>query len=128
MAEYIAAFFLIIGTLFIFIASIGLLKMPDVYLRMSTSAIAATFGVLSMLVATAIHFMELTLTLHIIGLIIFLMLTVPIGAHMLGRSSHIIGLEMWDKTVCDDLKGKFNKDTNDFDGMEEEGDKQEGEN
>lgn len=118
--DIIVAILLIIGTVFIFLASIGLLRMPDVYLRMSASAIAATFGVASMLLAAALHFMELGLTLHIIGLIILLVLTVPIGAHMLGRTSHVIGLSMWKKTVCDDLAGKYNIETNDFDSPDTE--------
>jgi len=114
MENYIVLFFLVLGTISIFIASIGLLKMPDVYLRMSASTIAGTFGVASMLVAVAIYFGGLSLILHIAGVIIFLILTVPIGAHMLGRTSHIIGLKMWDKTVSDDMKGKYNPKTHGF--------------
>ena len=114
MKEFLVLFFLIIGTLFILIASIGLLKMPDVYLRMSASTIAGTFGVASMLIAVAIYFLNITITLHIIGIIIFLILTVPIGAHMLGKTSHIIGLKMWGKTVCDDLKGKYDEETKQY--------------
>ena len=114
MKEILVLFFLIIGTIFILIASIGLLKMPDVFLRMSASTIAGTFGVASMLIAVAIYFLNVTITLHIIGIIIFLILTVPIGAHMLGRASHNIGLKMWDRTVCDDLKGKYDEKTKEY--------------
>ncbi len=110
MKEYIVLFFLILGAMFILIASIGLLKMPDVYLRMSASTIAGTFGVASMLVGVAIHFFSAILTLHIIGIIIFLILTVPIGAHMIARASYINNLPMWDKTVKDDLKDKYVND------------------
>ena len=117
MGEYLTLIFLITGTVFIFIASIGLLKMPDVYLRMSASTIAGTFGVASMLIAAAIHFYDLGLALHILGVIVFLILTVPIGAHMLGRVSHNIGLDQWNKTVCDDLKGKYNPDKNEYEGI-----------
>lgn len=121
MENYIVLFFLVVGTLFIFIASVGLLKMPDVYLRMSASTIAGTFGVASMLVAVAIFFGGLSLILHVAGVILFLILTVPVGAHMLGRTSHIIGLKMWDKTVVDDMKGKYNEQTHGFKpGKEEE--------
>jgi multicomponent Na+:H+ antiporter subunit G len=119
LTEYLVLFFLIIGSLFILVASIGLLKMPDVYLRMSASTIAGTFGVASMLVGAAIYFADITITLHIAGVIVFLILTVPIGAHMLGKNAHLIGLKMWDKTVCDDLKGKFNEETNTYDGIEQ---------
>jgi multicomponent Na+:H+ antiporter subunit G len=112
--------FLVIGTLFIFIASIGLLKMPDIYLRMSASTIGATFGVSSMLLGVAIYFGQMNLLLHVTGVIIFLILTVPVGAHMMGRISHIIGLKMWDKTVVDDLKGKYNEETHGFEGYDKD--------
>ncbi|MGM0566403.1 MAG: monovalent cation/H(+) antiporter subunit G [Bacteroidota bacterium] len=120
MENYIVLLFLVIGTLFIFIASVGLLKMPDVYLRMSASTIAGTFGVASMLIAVAIFFGGLSLVLHVAGVIVFLILTVPVGAHMLGRTSHIIGLKMWDKTVSDDMKGKYNEETHGFKPEKEE--------
>lgn len=117
--EYLVLFFLILGTIFIFVASIGLLKMPDVYLRMSASTIAATFGVASMLIAVAIYFNSVLITLHIVGIIIFLILTVPVGAHMLGRAASIIGLKMWDKTVCNEIEGKYNEDDHSFEGKSE---------
>lgn len=114
LTEYTVLFFMILGAVFIFVASIGLLKMPDVYLRMSASTIAATFGVASVLIAAAIHFKSLTITLHIAGIIIFLVLTVPVGAHMLGRAAAIIGLKQWDKTVCNEIEGKYCEETHQF--------------
>lgn len=111
MENYIALIFLVVGTIFIFIASIGLLKMPDVFLRMSASTIGGTFGVVSTLISVAIYFGELSLILHILGVIIFLILTVPVGAHMIGRTAHFIGLKMWDKTTADDLEGKYERET-----------------
>ncbi len=125
MSTYFVLFFMIIGALFILIASIGLLKMPDVYLRMSASTIAGTFGVASMLVAVAIHFHDFGILLHIIGVIIFLILTVPIGAHMLGRSSHIIGLPMWEKTVCDDMKDQYDHEKHVYKPLKKKGDQKE---
>lgn len=107
MKEYIILFFLIIGALFILTAAIGLLKMPDVYLRMSASTIAATFGVAAMLIAVAIHFGSVRISLHVAGIIVFLILTVPIGAHMMARASNISGLPKWKKTVRNDLEGKY---------------------
>lgn len=120
MQEYIILFFLIIGTLFILTAAIGLLKMPDVFLRMSASTIAATFGVASMLVAVAIHFGTVRITIHVIGIIVFLILTVPVGAHMMARASHIIGLPIWKKTIRNDLKGKYNPDSHGFRSLSED--------
>jgi len=114
MITYIVLALLIIGSLLILIASIGLLKMPDIYLRMSASTIAGTLGVATVLIAVIFYFRETTVILHVTGIIIFLVLTVPIGAHILGRASHNIGLKMWDKTVCDDLEGKYRPETNEY--------------
>jgi len=125
MKEYFVLFFLITGALFILIASIGLLKMPDVYLRMSASTIAGTLGVALMLIGTAIYFWELRVLLHVLAIVIFMVLTVPIGAHMLGRVSHIINLPMWHKTSIDDMKGKYCDKTNTFRGMDKDNDCQE---
>ncbi|MDO8896083.1 MAG: monovalent cation/H(+) antiporter subunit G [Bacteroidales bacterium] len=114
MITYFVIFFMVIGAVFILIASIGLLKMPDIYLRMSASTIAGTFGVASMLIAAAIHFFDLGIFLHVIGVNIFLILTVPIGAHLLARAAYIIHLPMWDKTMRDDLKGKYDNEKQGF--------------
>lgn len=107
MSEYFILFFLSVGALTTLIAAIGLLKMPDIYLRMSASTIAGTFGVASMLIAAAIHFWDLGLALHVLGVIIFLILTVPVGAHLMGRAAYIIKLDMWEKTMHDAMKDKF---------------------
>ncbi|MFU8842590.1 MAG: monovalent cation/H(+) antiporter subunit G [Bacteroidales bacterium] len=114
MKEILILVFLILGTIFIFIASIGLIKMPDVYLRMSASTIAATFGVSSMLIGVAIYFGSTGMAFHVAGVIVFLILTVPVGAHMIGRASHINKLPMWDKTFRDDMKGTYNPEKNEF--------------
>lgn len=102
---------LLIGALVILVASIGLLRMPDVYLRMSSATIAATFGVASMLLAVAIHFGSLGQALHVLGVIVFLILSVPVGSHMLGIAAYVAELPMWKGTVADQLKDKINLET-----------------
>ncbi len=107
MKEIIVIFLLGLGTVFIFLAAVGLLKMPDVFLRMSASTIAATLGVSSILIALAVHFAETGITIYVIGTNIFLFLTVPVGAHMMGRAAHKAKYKQWDKTVFDRLEGKY---------------------
>ena len=111
MAEILVIALLLIGALVILIASIGLLRMPDVYLRMSSATIAATFGVASMLLAVAIHFGSLGQALHVLGVIVFLILSVPVGSHMLGIAAYVAELPMWKGTVTDQLKDKINLET-----------------
>jgi multicomponent Na+:H+ antiporter subunit G len=109
MKEFVVIFLMVLGTIFIFLAAVGLLKMPDVFLRMSASTIAATLGVSSILIALAVHFADFGITVHVIGTNIFLFLTVPVGAHLMGRAAHKAKYQQWDKTVVDRLEGMYNK-------------------
>ncbi|MBK9292205.1 MAG: monovalent cation/H(+) antiporter subunit G [Bacteroidetes bacterium] len=107
MNEIVVVALLLIGSLVILLAAVGLLRMPDVYLRMSSATIAATFGVASMLLAVALHFGETGHALHVLGVIIFLILSVPVGSHMLGIAAYVAGLPMWKGTVSDRLKDQI---------------------
>jgi multicomponent Na+:H+ antiporter subunit G len=109
MKEIIVIIFLVLGTIFIFLAAVGLLKMPDVFLRMSASTIAATLGVSSILIALAFHFSDFGITVHVIGTNLFLFLTVPVGAHLMGRAAHKANYKQWENTVVDRLQGKYDK-------------------
>lgn len=100
-----------IGTIFILLAAIGLLRMPDLYLRISVTTKAATLGVGLVLAATALYFYEVSTTTRAIAIIIFLFLTAPIGAHLIGRTSYFVGVPMWRKSVMDDLEGKYDQKT-----------------
>jgi multicomponent Na+:H+ antiporter subunit G len=110
MITYLVLFLLVIGAITILVASIGLLRMPDFYLRISAVTIAGTFGVGAMLLAAAIYFLSFTLTMHVLGGIIFLVLTVPIGSQLLGRAAYIMEFPVWKGTMHDDLKDKSDTD------------------
>jgi len=111
-----------IGTLFILLAAIGLLRMPDLYLRISVTTKAATLGVGLVLAATALYFFEVSTTTRAIAIIIFLFLTAPIGAHLIGRTSYFVGVPMWRKSVMDDLKGKYDQKTHALKSSDKDGD------
>jgi multicomponent Na+:H+ antiporter subunit G len=108
MSEYIAATLIMIGSLFVFISAIGLLKMPDIYMRMSATTKAATLGVGAVLLGTAFFFADLGVASRAGIIILFLLLTAPVAAHMIGRASYFDGVPLWDKTIVNELKGKYN--------------------
>jgi len=96
-----------LGTLFIFLAAVGVLRMPDLYLRISVTTKAATLGISLVLIAVAIYFDDLSITTRVSAIVVFMFLTAPVGAHMLGRASYFAGVQLWVKTRHDDLKGKY---------------------
>lgn len=114
MKEILVIFFLAAGALTILIAAIGLLKMPDVYLRMSASTIGGTFGVAFMLIGAALHFFSFSIAMQVLGVLIFLILTVPIGAQLLAKAAYIMKLPIWEKTGYDAMANQYDAETKSF--------------
>lgn len=106
MTELITAFLLIAGGLFAAVAGIGLLRLPDVLIRMHASTKAGTLGAGLMLAAVAVHFAEPGLALRALATIAFLLITAPVAAHMIGRAAYRAGVPLWRHTVVDELRAQ----------------------
>lgn len=100
-----------LGTLFVFLAAIGLIRMPDTYLRLAVTTKAATLGVGLLLIAGAIHSYDLGSTAKVLAIILFVLLTAPISAHLIGRTSYFSGVKLWKGSVMDELKGQYDINT-----------------
>jgi multicomponent Na+:H+ antiporter subunit G len=72
---------------------------------------AATLGIGMILAGAAFYFDDFSVTSRVLAIILFLVLTAPVGAHMIGRASYFIGTPLWKKSVMDELKGQYDKDT-----------------
>lgn len=109
MTDIIIAILATLGALFALLAAVGLVRMPDLYLRISVTTKAATLGIGLLLIGAAIYYNDVSITTRVFAIIFFILLTAPVGAHLIGRSSYFTGVKMWDKSVRDDLKGKYEK-------------------
>jgi multicomponent Na+:H+ antiporter subunit G len=107
MTEIIIVGLSSLGTLFILLAAIGVVRMPDIYLRISVTTKAATLGIGLILLASAVYFGDGAITARILAIILFMLLTAPVGAHMIGRASYFTGVKLWKKSHIDDLEGKY---------------------
>ncbi len=102
--EIFGAIMMVVGVFFILIAGVGLLRMPDMFLRMSTATKASTLGLGLILLGTAVFYWELGITSRAMATSIFVLLTAPVSAHMIGRAAYSDGVPLWKKTKQDDLK------------------------
>ncbi|RED17834.1 monovalent cation/H(+) antiporter subunit G [Pontivivens insulae] len=102
MLEWIAAGLVLTGGIFAFIAALGLVNMPDVYIRMHASTKAGTLGV--GLICSAFMVLAGTWTGVIEGgiIIIFMLVTAPIGAHLIGRAAFHAGVPFDRRTSFED--------------------------
>jgi len=111
MTDILVGIFSFFGAIFILLASIGLIRMPDAYLRISVTTKAATLGIGLLLLAAAIHFEDFAITTRVMAIILFILLTAPIGGHLIGRSSYFSGVKLWKDSIMDDMEGKYHKAT-----------------
>lgn len=109
MTDYIIIFLASFGAIFVLLAAVGILRMPDLYLRISVTTKAATLGIGLILLCVAAYFGEASITTRVLAIIFFLLLTAPVGAHLIGRASYFVGTPLWKKSVMDDLQGKYSK-------------------
>ena len=111
MTDIIVGIFAFLGTVFVFLAAVGMIRMPDTYLRISVTTKAATLGIGLLMLAGAIHSNEIAITAKVLAIILFILLTAPVSAHLLGRTSYYSGVKLWKNSVMDDLEGKYNAST-----------------
>lgn len=100
--------FLLAGTGFVFIAALGVVRLPDVPMRMHASTKAGTLGVMLIAVAVFLTYPTLSIFTRAMALVLFMLLTAPVAAHMMGRASYAsgerMGVTLWEGTVIDQFK------------------------
>ena len=106
----IAVSLLVLGSVFMLLAGVGLLRLPDLFLRMSATAKAATLGAALTTLGAGIHFGEAAIVGRAIVIVVFLMLTAPVAAHMIARAGYRRGSRLFEGTICDEAKGRLRRD------------------
>lgn len=89
-----------IGAIFLFLGSLGIWRLPDVYNRLQAGTKCTTFG--SFFTIIGIGIMEPAWFWKCLIIATFILLTNPISNHALGRASKKIGVPLYDKSVVDE--------------------------
>jgi multicomponent Na+:H+ antiporter subunit G len=107
MQEWITGALLITGGLFAFVAALGILRLPDAIIRMHAATKAGTLGCGLIFAAVAVDRLETGTTLRAGAAIVFLLLTAPVAAHLIGRAAYKSGIQLWEKTWVDHLGDQY---------------------
>ncbi|MCP1315079.1 MULTISPECIES: monovalent cation/H(+) antiporter subunit G [unclassified Halomonas] len=107
MIEVVKGTLLLSGSLFILLAAIGLLRLPDLLTRMHATTKAAALGVILIMLASAMHFAEVGVVARSFAIILFILMTAPVAAHVIGRAGYFVGSKLWSGTVKDELKPNY---------------------
>lgn len=99
----VAAACLLTGSGLMLLAGVGLLRMPDLYIRMQAAAKASSLGVGLMVAGAGLHLASLAASIRAVSIVVFLFLTVPVAAHLIARAAYYVGVPLWERTHPNDL-------------------------
>jgi len=107
---YIGYLLLIAGSAFTLLATIGVLRFPDLYTRMHAASKAGAVGGGMILLAVAFVSLDGSVALRAVVGAAFLLLTTPVSAHLLARASHRTQSRAGSIMVLDELKSTVASD------------------
>jgi multicomponent Na+:H+ antiporter subunit G len=111
MAESISLIMLLLGALFMLLAAIGMVRMPDVLTRMHSSTKSATLGVGLIMLGVALVFGDFAIGVRALAIVIFMFSTTPVSAHMIARAAYLSGVPLWEGTLSDEMRGRYDPET-----------------
>ena len=111
MSDVIATIAVVLGTALGVLSAVGVLRMPDVYIRLQVASKASSLGIALLMLGVAAHFGELSVTVRSWVVVMFLFLTAPVAAHVIGRAAYLTGVPLAASTGVDELAGAYDADS-----------------
>lgn len=97
---------MLMGGIFCLLASVGIVRLPDALTRMHAATKAGTLGTGLLVIAEALYYRQLGISLRAITVVVLVLLTAPVAAHLIGRAFYRSGEPLSDRTWIDELKNK----------------------
>lgn len=98
---------MLLGAVFMLLAAVGSVRMPDLMTRMHSTTKAGAFGAGMMLIGVTLEFSALDIQVRAIAILLFILLTTPVAAHAIGHAGYLSGAKMWEGTLKDELKDQL---------------------
>jgi multicomponent Na+:H+ antiporter subunit G len=109
IVEIIIAALILLGGFFCLVAGLGVLRLPDVLIRMHASTKAGTLGSGLILVAVAVYFADTATITRAAATILFLLITTPVAAHLIGRAAFRSGVPLWKTSMEPGVEEKLRR-------------------
>ncbi|AEM56371.1 cation:proton antiporter [Haloarcula hispanica N601] len=85
----------LVGAFFAGVASVGIVRLPDVYTRTHAASKSDTLGAVLAIGAAALAIQTDLATIKAVFLLVFMFLTNPTAAHAVARAAQDQGIEPW---------------------------------
>ncbi|WP_195987272.1 monovalent cation/H(+) antiporter subunit G [Clostridium sp. D53t1_180928_C8] len=102
--EIIVCILLVIGIFFLLAGVIGVIRMPDTFCRLQSATNIATMGAMPIALACSIYGFgsgNTSLGIKSLIMVVFLLISNPVGAHAMARAAYKIKAGLSEKTKFD---------------------------
>ncbi|WP_375056474.1 monovalent cation/H(+) antiporter subunit G [Zobellella sp. DQSA1] len=112
MTELITGLLMLLGSFLMLLAGIGIIRMPDLLTRMHATSKAGALGAGLMAVGFAVFFFaDTSVVVRALAVVVFVIMTAPIAAHVMARAGYFVGIKLWEGTVKDVIKERYDLKT-----------------
>lgn len=103
MADALSWFFLVVGSLFVIVGGVGLLRLPDFFTRIHAASVTDTVGSWMILIGLMFQTELGLITAKLALVLVFLIITSPLASHALAKAAYLHGLVPW-RAADDDAR------------------------
>jgi multicomponent Na+:H+ antiporter subunit G len=90
MNDLIAALLIIAGSFFMLVAALGVVRLPDVFMRMHAITKASSLALLLISAGLAVAVPGLRILVGSLTLMVFIFLTTPVASHMIAKAAALL--------------------------------------
>ncbi len=112
IGEIVIGVLAVLGAAIAVVSVLGLIRLPDVYLRSHAATKSATLGVLLVLLSAFCYswLFQDHFSIKLLLGIAFVFLTSPVAGHLNARAAYRSGVSLWRGSVRDDLKEELKRE------------------
>ncbi|MEM8569579.1 MAG: monovalent cation/H(+) antiporter subunit G [Pseudomonadota bacterium] len=107
MSDIIASLCLLLGGFFCLVAGVGIIRLADVFSRMHAATKAGTLGLALICLAVVIQADTWLEIFEAVFVFVFMLISAPVGAHLIGRAAYRTYQPMAPKTKEDHDAERF---------------------
>ncbi len=105
MSAWIGALLVLAGAAICLVAALGVVRLPDFFMRMHAATKAGVAGSGLVLLGVAAIDGSASTWIKAVLAVLFLLMTTPVAGHLIGRAGYVSGVPMWRGTRQDALEG-----------------------
>lgn len=91
--QWLASAFLLLGSFFVLVGGIGVLRMPDLYTRLHAASVTETMGTVLVLVGLMLLAGWSLPAFKLLAILVFLLFTGPVASYAVANTALIAGVK-----------------------------------